>query len=94
MIEAAVNVYVSPAGMKALIAGTEPAMPDGLQSAGEQPTDQPRPANAAADVQLSYKTPNLFVISARDTSLPQQTIKFNFVRSNLVDWKLTSISLP
>ena len=94
MIEAAVNVYVFPAGMKALIAGTEPAMPDSLQSADEQPTDQPRPADAAADVQLSYKTPNLFVISARDTSLPQQTIKFNFVRSNLVDWKLTSISLP
>ena len=94
MIQAAVNVYVSPAGMKALLAGAEPAVADGLQSAGEQPTDQTRAANAAADVQLLYQTPNLFVISARDTAPPQKTIKFNFVRSNLVDWKLTSISLP
>ena len=94
MIEAAVNTYVTPAGMKSLMAGTEPAMPDGLHSAGEQPTYQTRPTNAAAAVQLSYKTPNLFVISARDPSPPQQTIEFNFVRSSLVDWKLTSISLP
>ncbi len=94
MIEAAVKVYVSPAGMKALMAGMEPAMPDGIQSAGAQPTDQTITSGAAADVQLSYKTPNLFVISSRDSTPPQQTIKFNFERSNLVDWKLTSISLP
>jgi len=94
MIEAAVNVYVSPAGMKALIAGTEPAMPEGLQSGNAPSTAQATPSGSPADVQLSYKTPNLFVISARDTAPPHQTIKFNFERSNLVDWKLTSISLP
>lgn len=94
MVEAAVNVYVSPAGMKALMVGTEPAMPDSLESGGAPSTDQTTPAGSAADLQLSYKTPNLFVISARDTAPPEQTIRFNFERSNVVDWKLTSISLP
>ena len=94
MIEAAVNVYVSPAGMKAMMAGTEPAMPDGLQSGGAPSTAEATPTSSDADVQLSYKTPNMFVISAKDPAPPHRTISFNFERSNLVDWKLTSISLP
>lgn len=94
MIDAAVNVYVTPAGMNALMAGTEPAMPDGLQSGGAPSTAEATPASSDADVQLSYKTPNLFMISAKDTAPPHRTISFNFERSNLVDWKLTSISLP
>jgi hypothetical protein len=94
VIEAAVDVYVSPAGMKALMAGTEPAMPDGLKIGIAPSTAKATQAGSAADVQLSYKTPNLFVINAHDIAAPYQTIKFNFERSNLVDWKLTSISLP
>jgi hypothetical protein len=93
MIDAAVNVYVSPADMKALMAGTETAMPDGLESGDATPTAQATPAGSAADVQLSYKTPNLLVISAKDTAPPHQTIKFSFERSNVVDWKLSAISL-
>ncbi|NDG74450.1 MAG: DUF2939 domain-containing protein [Synechococcaceae bacterium WB8_1B_136] len=93
MIDAAVNAYVSPAGLKALMAGSQPEMPSGLQTAAPtNPADSG--GTAASDVQLSYKTPNLVVISARDTSPPNQTIKFNFERHNLVNWRLTSISLP
>ena len=93
MIDAAVNAYVSPAGLKALMAGSQPDMPSGLQaSAPENPADSG--GSAASDVQLSYKSLNLFVISARDKSPTNQTIKFNFERHNLVDWRLTSISLP
>jgi hypothetical protein len=68
-------------------------MPSGLQTAAPE-NSADSGGTAASDVQLSYKTPNLFVISARDTSPPNQTIKFNFERHNLVDWRLTSISLP
>lgn len=93
MIDAAVNMYVSPAGLKGLMAGTQPTIPSGLQTAAPQnPADNG--GTVASDVQLLYKTPNLFVISSRDTSQPNQNIKFNFERHNLVEWKLASISLP
>jgi hypothetical protein len=93
MIDAAVNAYVSPAGLKVLMAGSQPATPSGLQTAAPQ-NQAEKSDMAASDLKLSYKSPNLFVISARDTSPPNQTIKFNFERNNLVDWRLTSISLP
>lgn len=42
---------------------------------------------------MTYKTPNLFVVAASDSS-NGQTVRFNFERRELVSWTLTSVSLP
>jgi hypothetical protein len=41
---------------------------------------------------MAYKTPNLFVVAASDSS-NGQTVRFNFERRKLVSWKLTSLTL-
>jgi len=93
MIDAAVETYVSPAGLKTLMAGSQP------QQAGDSGNPDAEPAtegSSAAAVNAGYKTPNLFVVTASDSSNPgaAQAVRLNFERRELVNWKLTSLSLP
>ena len=85
MINAAVDAYISPAGLKTLMAGNPP---EGMGTdAG------PDTSSSDASVSMAYKTPNLFVVAASDSS-NGQTVRFNFERRELVSWKLTSLTLP
>lgn len=89
MIDAMVDTYVSPAGLKTLIAGSQPS---GGTTAPEVPR-LPESSQTDPSVSLTYKTPNLFVVAAREAG-SGNTVRFNFERHELVSWKLTSVSLP
>lgn len=105
MINAAVDTYVSPAGLKEMLAGSQPATTispsPGNSTASNSTASNSTASNSTASnttasnttVSSGYKTPNLFVVSARDAS-SGQTVRFNFERQELVLWKLTSVSLP
>jgi hypothetical protein len=83
LINAAVDTYISPAGLKALMAGSQPSTSNsGASSAPE-----------SAAVSMDYKTPNLFVVTSKD-SRSGQAVKLNFERHGLVQWQLASVSLP
>jgi len=91
MINAAVDAYISPAGLKTLMAGSPP---EGMGAdAGPQAPQLPDTSSSDASVSMAYKTPNLFVVAASDSS-NGQTVRFNFERRELVSWKLTSLTLP
>jgi len=90
MIDAAVDTYISPAGLKTLMAGSQPT---GGADGGPRAPQLPDANSSDASVSMTYKTPNLFVVAASDSS-NGQTVRFNFERSKLVSWKLTSVSLP
>ena len=91
MIDAAVDAYISPAGLKTLMAGSPP---QGMGTdAGPQAPRLPDTSSSDASVSMAYKTPNLFVVAARASS-NGQTVRFNFERRELVSWKLTSLTLP
>lgn len=91
MINAAVDAYISPAGLKTLMAGSPP---EGMGAdAGPQAPQLPDTSSNDASVSMAYKTPNLFVVAASDSS-NGQTVRFNFERRELVSWKLTSLTLP
>ena len=89
MIDAAVETYISPAGLKMLLAASSPN--SSIASAGV--TQTPGTTKANPSVAMAYKTPNLFVVSASDQA-NGQTVRFNFERRDLVSWKLVSVSLP
>lgn len=92
MINAAVDTYVTPRGLKLLLAGTQPEL--GSSGTPSEPTAEQSPGSSAATkLSSGYKTPNLFVLSVRDAS-SSETVRFNFERHELVQWKLASVSLP
>lgn len=88
MIDAAVEAYISPAGLKTLMAGSPPQG----SAPGLQTPQLPDSSKSDAAVAMAYKTLNLFVVSASDSS-NGQTVRFNFERRDLVNWKLASVSL-
>ena len=89
IIDAAVEAYISPAGLKTLMAGSPPES----NTAGLQPPQLPESSKGDPSVVMAYKTPNLFVVSASDGG-KGQAVRFNFERRDLVNWKLASVSLP
>lgn len=95
MINAAVDTYISPAGFKVLLAGTTPdaATPGSGDSTSAEASAAAGSTSAEAQVSAGYKSPNLFVVTSKD---PQsgQSVKLNFERRDLVQWTLTSVSLP
>lgn len=91
MIDAAVDTYISPAGLKTLMAGSTP---EGMGTdAGPHAPQLPDTNSSDASVSMAYKTPNLFLVAASDSS-NGQTLRLNFERRELVSWKLTSLTLP
>lgn len=90
MINMAVDAYISPAGLKTLLAGSQPQQGAG---SGDQESGLPSVGPDNAKVNAGYKTANLFVVSASDSG-SGQVVRFNFERSELVNWKLKSLSLP
>lgn len=89
MIDAAIETYISPAGLKTLMADSQPNRANG----GRQVRQLPGTSSSDASVSMAYKTPDLFVVTARDSS-NGQTVRFNFERRELVNWKLASLTLP
>jgi hypothetical protein len=93
MINMAVDAYISPAGLKTLLAGSQPQQ---VNNSGDQDSGLPSRSSDDATVNAGYKSLNLFVVTASDAtdSASGQVVRFNFKRSELVNWKLTSLSLP
>ena len=90
IINIAVDAYISPAGLKALLAGSQPQQGD---NSVDQATGLSSGGSDDANVTAGYKSPNLFVVTASNSG-SGQVVRFNFERSELVNWKLTSLSLP
>lgn len=90
MINAAVDAYISPAGLKTLMAGS---LPEGMGADSGPEVPQLPNTSSDASVSMAYGTPNLFVVAASDSS-KGQTVRFNFERRELLSWKLTSLTLP
>lgn len=90
MIDAAVETYISPAGLKTLMGGSQPTR--GTETGPQRPR-LPGMNGSDATVTMAYKTPNIFVVAASEAG-SGNTVRFNFERRELVSWKLTSLSLP
>lgn len=90
IINAAVDSYISPAGLKTLFQGSTS---DASTTDSVNISNTGNASDNNSQITLEYKSPSLFVVSSKDAK-SAQSAKLYFERRDLIRWKLISVSLP